>query len=149
MSMLRETLHLEHQKHPTIQAGHATTAALWAGRIISSLVVLFMMFDGVTKLMRVEPVLKAAAQLGFSVQEIVGIGIIAPICSLIYAIPQTSLLGALLLTGYLGGATAIQVHVGNALFETLFPVIFGVLVWAGLFARDERLCELIPVRWHR
>jgi hypothetical protein len=140
---------LEHQKHPTIQTAPASQAALWAGRIISAIVILFMIFDGVTKLMKVEPVLKAAAQLGFSVQEIVGIGIIALICTVFYAIPQTSPLGALLLTGYLGGATAIQVHVGNPLFEMLFPVIFGVLVWAGLFARDERLRELIPVRWYR
>jgi hypothetical protein len=149
MSIPTETLHLEHQKHPTIQTGHASIAARWAGRIISGLVVLFMFFDGVTKLMKVEPVLKAAAQLGFSVQEIVGIGIIALICALIYAIPQTSILGALLLTGYLGGATAIQVHVGSPPFETLFPVIFGVLVWAGLFVRDERLRELIPLRRYR
>jgi hypothetical protein len=67
--------------------------------------------------MKVEPVLKAAAQLGFSVREIVGIGIVALICTLIYAIPRTSILGAILLTGYLGGATAIQVHVGNPAFE--------------------------------
>jgi DoxX-like family len=67
--------------------------------------------------MKVEPVLKAAAQLGFSVREIVGIGIVALICTLIYAIPRTWILGAILLTGYQGGATAIQVHVGNPAFE--------------------------------
>jgi DoxX-like family len=124
-------------------------SALWTGRIISGLVVLFMVFDGVTKLMRVEPVLKAAAQLGFSVHQIVGIGIVLLICTLVYVVPRTSILGAILLTGYLGGAVAIQVRAGNPLFETLFPVIFGVLTWAGLFMRDHRLREMVPVRLYR
>jgi hypothetical protein len=146
---LTETLDLEDQTQKTIQTVHTSKAAHWTGRIISGLMILFMMFDGVTKLMKVEPVLKAAAQLGFSVQEIVGIGIVALICTFVYLIPHTSILGAILLTGYLGGATAIQVHAGNPLFETLFPVIFGAFVWAGLFARDQRLRELIPVRRYR
>ncbi len=120
--------------------------ALWTGRIISGLVVLFLVFDGVTKLMRVEAVLKAAAQLGFSVPQIVGIGILLLVCTLIYLVPRTSVLGAILLTGYLGGATAIQVHARNPVFETLFPVIFGVLIWAGIFGRDQRVRELIPAR---
>lgn len=124
-------------------------AALWAGRILSGLVVLFMVFDGVTKFMRVEPVLKAAAQLGFSVQQIVGIGIILLICTLFYVVPRTSILGAILLTGYLGGAAATQVHARNPFFETLFTVIFGVLVWVGLFIRDRRLREMVPVRRYR
>lgn len=149
MTTVTRTLHLEHQKHPTVQTAHASTAASGAGRIISGLVILFMIFDGVTKLMKVEPVLKAAAQLGFSVPEIVGIGIIALICTLFYAIPQTSPLGGLLLTGYLGGATAIQVHVRNPRSKYCSQVIFGVLVWAGLFARDERFRELIPLRSYR
>jgi hypothetical protein len=143
MTALSGTLLLEDQNQRTIQK--ARIGALMAGRIISGLVILFMTFDGVTKLMKVEPVLKAAAQLGFSVPEIVGIGIVALICTVLYAIPRTSILGAILLTGYLGGATAIQVHVGNPAFETLFPVIFGVFVWAGLFARNQQLREMIPV----
>ena len=118
-----EVLNLENQLH-------ISNKTQLAGRIITGLVTVFMIFDGVTKLLKVEPVLKAAAQLGFSVQTIVGIGTIALACTLFYLIPRTSILGAILLTGYLGGATAIQLHVGNPLFETLFPVIFGVLVWA-------------------
>ena len=149
MTTLTETLQLGNQMQQAIQTAHTSKALPWTGRIISGLVILFMVFDGVTKLMKVEPVLKAAAQLGFSVQEIVGIGIVALICTLMYAIPRTSILGAILLTGYLGGATAIQVHVGNPAFETLFSVIFGVLVWAGLFARDQQLREMIPVRRYR
>jgi hypothetical protein len=147
MTTLSGTLLLEDEEQRTIQK--TRIGALRAGRIISGLVILFMTFDGVTKLTKVEPVLKAAAQLGFSVQEIVSIGIVALICTIIYAIPRTSILGAILLTGYLGGATAIQVHIRNPAFETLFPVIFGVFVWAGLFARNQRLRRLIPVCWNR
>ena len=136
MSTLNGTLILENQMRES-------SGALWTGRIISGLVILFMIFDGVTKLMRVEPVLKASAELGLSIQQTVGIGIAALICTLLYAIPRTSILGAVLLTGYLGGAMAIQLRAGNPLFETLFPVMFGVLVWAGLAARDQRARRLI------
>jgi hypothetical protein len=96
--------------------------------------------------MKVAPVLQASAQLGFPVSLIVAIGAVLLICTVIYAIPSTSILGAILLTGYLGGAVAIQARIGNPLFETLFPVIFGVLVWAGVFLRDNRLRTLIPLR---
>ncbi len=132
-----------------IQSNPVSKAARWSGRIISGLVVLFLLFDGVTKLVRVKPVLKAASQLGFSVPQVVGIGVLLLVCTAIYVIPRTSVLGAILLTGYLGGATAIQVRAANPVFETLFPVIFGVLVWAGLFLRDRRLRELVPVRRSR
>jgi hypothetical protein len=120
-------------------ADKESNKAVWAGRGISSLVVLFMIFDGVTKLMKIGPVQQAAAELGFSVPQIAAIGILLLACTLIYVIPQTSVLGAILLTGYLGGATAIQFRVHNPLFETLFPVIFGVLVWAGLYLCNSRL----------
>ncbi|MGH9444834.1 MAG: DoxX family protein [Terriglobia bacterium] len=131
---------------PAIEMAPISKAALWTGRIISGLVVLFLLFDGITKVMKASPVLKAAAQLGFSVTQIVGIGVLLLVCTIIYVIPRTSVLGAILLTGYLGGATAIQVHAANPIFETLFPVIFGVLVWVGIYARDERLRALIPAR---
>ena len=143
---LSETLHLENQAGHTTQTAQISRVAFWTGRVLSGLVILFMIFDGVTKLMMVEPVLKASAQLGLNVQQVAGIGIVLLICTLLYAIPRTAPLGAILLTGYLGGAVAIQLHAGNPLFETLFPVIFGVLVWAGLFARDEYLRKIVPVR---
>jgi hypothetical protein len=75
-----------------------------------------------------------------------GIGIILLICTVAYAIPRTSILGAILLTGYLGGAVATQLRAGNPLFETIFPIIFGVLIWAGVFLRDDRLRALVPFR---
>ena len=114
--------------------------------MISGLAILFLVFDGVTKVLKVPAVMKAAAELKFSDGQIVEIGIILLICTAIYAIPRTAILGAILLTGYLGGAISIQMHAGNPVFETLFPGIFGVLVWAGIFLRDSRLRMLIPMK---
>jgi DoxX-like family len=119
---------------------------LWAGRVISALVVLFTLFDGVTKMMKEAYVLQATARLGYPESLIPGIGITLLVCTAVYVIPRTSILGAILLTGYLGGATATNVRAGNPLFETLFPVIFAVLVWGGLYLRDEQLRTLIPLR---
>jgi len=88
----------------------------------------------------------AETTLGFPVGLIQTIGIIFLVCTAFYVIPRTSILGAILLTGYMGGATAIQLRIGNPLFETFFPVIFGALVWGGLYLRDEQLRALIPLR---
>ncbi|HYT08604.1 MAG TPA: DoxX family protein [Rugosimonospora sp.] len=128
------------------QARPVSKGRLWAGRIISGLVVLFLLFDGITKLMKVAPVLEASAQLGYPVSTIVGIGITALVCTVVYAIPQTSVLGAILLTGYLGGAVASNVRIANPMFNTLFPIVFAALVWAGIFLREDRLRALIPLR---
>ena len=127
--------------------GQVSKAALWASRLITGLVVLFLLFDGVTKVMKVSAVLAASAQLGLSQNLIVAIGITLLACTFLYVIPPTSILGAILLTGYLGGAVSIQLRVGNPLFgQTLFPVYFGVLVWLGLYLRDARLRILIPLQ---
>jgi len=120
--------------------------AVWAGRIITGLVVLFMLFDGVTKILKVPQVLQASARLHLSIADTVGIGIVLLVSTLIYALPRASILGAILLTGYLGGATAIQLQAGSPAFENAFPVIFGVPVWAGLFFRDADLRAMIPLR---
>ena len=130
----------------TTQTAPVSKKMLWAGRIITALAVLFLLFDGVTKVMKVTPVLQASAKLRYPESLIPVIGIILLVCTALYVIPRTSILGAILLTGYLGGATASQVRVGNPLFETLFPVIFGVLIWAGIFLRDDRLWALVPLR---
>jgi hypothetical protein len=127
-------------------AAHVSKKSVWTGRIISALVVLFLLFDGVTKVMKEAHVLAASAQFGFPERTVVGIGVLLLACTAVYVIPRTSILGAILLTGYLGGATATNVRAGDPLFETLFPVIFGVLVWGGLFLRDEPLRALIPLR---
>lgn len=134
------------QSAPGGQAS-VSAGALWTGRILSGLLVLFLLFDGITKLMKISVVLKACAQLGLSESIVVPIGITLLVCTVLYIIPSTSILGAILLTGYLGGAVCIQLRVGNPLFsQTLFPVYFGVLVWLALYLREPRLRSLIPLR---
>ncbi len=132
--------------HSSTQTGPFSKKRLWAGRIISALAVLFLLFDAITKLMKVAPVLEASARLGYPASLAVGIGSLLLACVVVYAIPGTSILGAILLTGYLGGAVGANVRVGDPLFETFFPVIFGMLIWAGIFLRDDRLRTLIPLR---
>lgn len=117
--------------------------ALWGGRIISGLIVVFLLFDSIIKLMRIAPVLQAFAKLGYPDSLAVPIGIVLLACTIIYAVPQTSILGAILLTGYLGGATSTHLRAGEPFY---FPIIFGVLAWVGLFLRDTRLRALIPLR---
>jgi len=117
--------------------------SLWAGRIISTLVVLFLLFDAVAKLMRIAPVLAAFTQLGFSTSLSVPIGAVLLLCTILYVIPPTSILGAILLAAYLGGATVTHLRAGQPFY---FPIIFGVLVWGGLYLRENRLHALIPLR---
>lgn len=119
---------------------------IWAGRAVSALVVLFSAFDGITKVIKDPHVLSASAELGYSIASMVLIGALLLACALLYAIPRTSVLGAILLTGYLGGAVASNVRVGHPLFECIFPVLFGVLAWGGILVREPRLGDLIPFR---
>lgn len=118
-------------------------AMLWTGRIISGLAVLFLLFDGVMKLIKPDSVVDATVRLGYPETTILGMGLALLISTILYVIPRTSILGAILLTGYLGGATATHVRVGEPFY---FPVIFGVLIWAGLYLRDSQLRTLIPLR---
>jgi DoxX-like family len=124
------------------QTASAATLRVSAGRVTSIFAILFMLFDGVTKVLQVPAVLQAAAQLGFGASATVGIGLLALACTALYTLPRTTLLGALLLTGYLGGAVAIQVRLGAPLFSVLFPILFGVLVWGGVALRDRRVRAL-------
>jgi hypothetical protein len=119
---------------------------LWAGRITSALAVLFLLFDGVIKVIQHPEAVRPTTQLGYPASLVVGIGVIELACLVVYIIPQTSVLGAILLTGYLGGAVATQLRAGSDLFSLIFPVIIGLLVWGGLFWRDDRLRALIPLR---
>jgi hypothetical protein len=120
---------------------------LWAGRIISGLAVAFLLWDSVMKLINPPVVTESFARLGYP--EAIGptIGTLQLVCVVLYVIPRTSILGAVLLTGYLGGAVATHVRVGDPLFShVLFPVYVGVLIWGGLFLRDHRLRALIRPR---
>jgi hypothetical protein len=120
---------------------------LWTGRVMSALVVLFLLMDGIMKLVHPAPVVEGMTKLGFPLNLTATVGIVLLFCVVLYAIPQTSILGAILLTGYLGGAVASQLRVGLPLFgKVLFPVYFGVVTWGGLYCRDERLRALVPPR---
>jgi DoxX-like protein len=121
--------------------------ALWAGRIISALPVLFLLMDGVMKLVKPAIVVETTVKLGYPEKAIIPLGIVLLVSTILYSIPRTSVLGAILLTGYLGGAVATHVRVGDPLFtHALFPVYLGLLIWGGLWLRDERLRSLIPLR---
>jgi hypothetical protein len=136
------------QTNPNPQSdthAHAVSRkALWAGRMLSALPALFLLMDGGMKFFKPEFVVKATVQLGYPESAIVGIGITLLGCTALYLISRTAVLGAILLTGYLGGAVATHVRVGAGLFEIMFPVILGALLWGGLFLRERRLRDLIP-----
>jgi hypothetical protein len=115
--------------------------------VLTAISILFLTFDGAGKVMNVAPVREAMAQLGYPADVGVGIGIVLLACVALYAIPRTAVLGAILLTGYLGGAVATHVRIGNPLFShTLFPIYIAAMVWGGLYLRDARLRALIPLR---
>jgi hypothetical protein len=121
----------------------APAAQIWTGRILSGLTVLFLIFDSVVKLVQSHWALEATVRLGYSEQVVLPLGIVLLASTLLYVLPRTSVLGAILLTGYLGGATATHVRVGQPF---VFPIVFGVLVWLGLWLRNARLRALIPAR---
>jgi DoxX-like family len=114
---------------------------LSAGRVLTGLVVLFMAFDGVTKVTRAPQVLKAMVELGFPDDLTRVLGVLVLACTVVYVIPRTSVLGAILLTAWLGGATAAKVRLED--HTMFFSVVIGVMVWGGLFFRDKRLRTLI------
>ncbi len=119
---------------------------LWAGRIFSALPALFLLVDGVGKLIKPAPVVEATVRLGYSESVILPLGIVLLACTAVYLIPRTAVLGVILLTGYLGGAVATHVRTGDGLFPVLFPVILGMLLWGGIYLREHRLRALIPLR---
>ena len=117
---------------------------LWTGRIMSALAILFLLFDTVGKLLRLAPFVEGTAQLGYPASAVLGIGVLELLCLVGYLIPRTAILGAVMLTGYLGGAVATHVRVGSPLFtHILFPIYVGVLIWGGLYLRDPRLRGLV------
>lgn len=117
---------------------------LWTGRIISALVALFLLWDGVSKVFRAQYSVEGTVQMGYPDSTVVGIGSALVISTILYLLPRTSILGAILLTGYLGGATASMVRMGN--FGFWFPVVFCVLAWVPLYLKERRLRSLIPLR---
>jgi len=116
---------------------------VWAGRILSGLAVLFLVWDGVMKLLKPAVVVKATQELGYPESAIVGIGVVLLVCTLLYLFPRTSILGAILLTGYLGGALASQVRVQASWFNVVFAFVFACVVWGGLWLRDPRVRQFL------
>jgi len=126
-----------------------SSRARWTGWVLSALVILFLMFDLVVKLIPLDIAVTSTAELGYpaSASFIRGLGILLLVCTALYAYPKTSILGAILLTGYLGGAIATHVRVGSPLFShVLFGFYLGLMLWGGLWLRDARLRALIPLR---
>jgi hypothetical protein len=125
-----------------------TKAALWTGRALSGLVILFLTVDGAIKLVPIQPVIDSLRELGYptSVSFARFIGVVTLVGAALYAWPRTSLLGAVLLTGLMGGAIATHLRLDHPLFShTLFGVYLGLLLWAGLWLRDEHLRRLMPL----
>lgn len=123
--------------------GPVSKTMLWAGYVMSALPSLLLLFSGVMKLMQPASVMEGFARLGYPESVAVGIGIVELACVVVYLMPRTSVLGAILLTGYLGGATATHLRIGEPYF---MPILLGILVWGGLFLRDGRLRMLLPLR---
>src|SRR6266851_7644909 len=150
------TLNDAQRNRPTTQSGNAPGAAvmgsqpskkaLWAGRILSGIPVLFLLWDAAMKVLQHPMAMQGTKQVGYPESVVLPLGIVQLACVILYLVPRTSVLGAILWTGYLGGAVATHVRIGDPLFShALFPVYIGVLLWAGLWLRDIRLRALIPV----
>lgn len=121
--------------------------ALWAGRILSGLAILFLLFDGMIKLQPLDIVTTTMKELGYPTTDSFArfLGVVTLACTALYAWPRTALLGAVLLTGLFGGAIATHLRIGSPLFShTLFGIYFGITVWSGLWLRDERVRQVIP-----
>jgi len=128
------------------EASRISKAMHWVARVMSGLPILFLLMDAAMKLLKLPMVVDATVKLGYRESTIVPLGIVLLVCTLLYAIPRTAVLGAILLTGYLGGAVATHVRMGEeSVFSIVFAIAFGVLIWGGLFLRDARIRALIPI----
>ncbi len=129
------------------QAPPIRNAAVWTGRVLSGIVIVFLLFDGAIKLIPLDIVIETSQQLRIPAELARPLGVITLLCTILYAIPRTSVLGAILLTGYMGGAIYTHLRVGNPLFShTLFGVYLALFIWGGLWLRDATVRALIPFR---
>jgi hypothetical protein len=121
--------------------------ARWAGRLMSGLAILLLTFDALGKVLQLEPVMKGSTEMGFPASSVFWLGLVLLACVVLYTIPRTAVLGAILLTGWFGGAIATHVRAGNPLFShTLFPIYVAVVVWGGLCLRSGRVRALFSMR---
>jgi hypothetical protein len=128
------------------QTAPISNKLICTGRIISALIILLLLFGGGTAVFFPALAVGEFTRLGYPESVILGIGIAEIACAIIYAIPRTAVLGAILVTGYLGGATATHVRIGDPTFNIIMPIIIGVLAWVGIFLREDRLRALLPLR---
>lgn len=132
---------------PPLDQPSVSTAALWSGRVLSALLILFLLFDGAIKLVPLEIVTQTSLRLGIPTHLARTLGVLTLAGTLLYAFPRTAVLGAILLTGYFGGAIYVHVRADSPLFShTLFGVYLGIIMWGGLWLRDPLLRALIPLR---
>jgi hypothetical protein len=117
----------------------------WAARVVGGVPALFLLVDGGMKLFKPAVVVQSTLELGYPDSAIIGMGVVLLVSTVLYLIPRTAILGAILLTGYLGGAVATQIRVSAPMFNLLFPVIFGTVLWVSLWLRDARIRELLPL----
>ena len=129
--------------HARSTTTRSATAKTWAARVVRSLLVLFLVVDGAGKVLRLAPYVEGTARVGYPASCLIPLGLVLLASTILYVVPRTAILGAVLLTGYLGGATATHVRMGEPF---LFPVVFGVLLWACLYVRDERVRTLLLPR---
>ena len=128
-------------------AQQSTRTAAKAGRVCTGLAALFLAFDTALKVLKLQPAVEGTIALGYPVDSVLWIGLIELVCLVLYLVPRTSVLGGLLLTGYLGGAVATHVRISNPLLtHTLFPIYVALVLWGGLYLREQRLRALVPLR---
>lgn len=144
---MMNTAALAAAERPLVASPSLTSAkAVWFGRVLSGLVLLFLAFDAGIKLAMMPVAVQASAQLGYSASAIFAVGVIAAACLVLYVIPRTAILGAVLWTGYFGGAIATHLRAGSPLLtHTLSPIVFAALLWIGLWLRDTRLRRIVRV----
>jgi hypothetical protein len=131
----------------SVLAAQPSKGALWTGRVLTALTVVFLLFDGIIKLVMIQPVVDTFAQMGFPVKHAYLIGFIDVACAVLIAIPRTAVLGTVLMTALLGGAIATHLRIDSPLFShTLFGVYLGLIAWAGLYLREPRVRALLPLR---
>jgi hypothetical protein len=128
------------------QVNPVSKGARWAGRILGGLPAAFLLFNGAMTLAKPDSAVEGMVKYGYAESVLVPLGAVLTVSALLYLIPRTAVLGAILLTGYLGGAVNVHVRAGEGAFNVLFPVVFGAILWGGLYLRDARVRALVPVR---
>ena len=130
----------------TAKTTSGSKAVAWSGYALSGLAILFLLFDTVIKIVQAAPAVESNVQLGYPAAYVALFGVAELICLALYAFPRTAVLGAVLLTGWFGGAMATHVRAGSPAFSVIFPILIGLMVWGGLFLRDARLRQIFPFR---